>query len=91
MGTHLRLRLGIMQVNLYFLLPKDFCFAKENLAILDNLQRAYISIKNDPALKDNKDLDKFLKNIEVVKSLIKVLEIKNYQNLIKKGKFTNKN
>jgi len=32
-----------------------------------------------------------LKNIEVVKSLIKVLEIKNYQNLIKKGKFTNKN
>ena len=32
-----------------------------------------------------------LKNIEVVKSLIKVLEIRNYQNLIKKGKFTNKN
>jgi len=32
-----------------------------------------------------------LKNVEVVKSLIKVLEIKNYQNLVKKGKFTNKN
>ena len=32
-----------------------FSFAKENLAILDNLQRDYISIKNDPALKDNKE------------------------------------
>tara|TARA_Y100000590_G_scaffold403032_1_gene489292 strand:- start:2586 stop:4616 length:2031 start_codon:yes stop_codon:yes gene_type:complete len=31
------------------------------------------------------------RNIEVVKSLIKVLEIKNFQNLIKKGKFSNKN
>jgi len=30
-------------------------------------------------------------NIEVVKSLIKVLEIKNYQNSNKKGKFSNKN
>ena len=52
-----------------------FSFAKENLAILDNLQRAYISIKNDPALKDNKDLDKFLKNIEVVeKDLISIFK-----------------
>ena len=32
-----------------------------------------------------------LKNIEVVKSLINVLEIKNYQNKNKKGKFSNKN
>ena len=37
-----------------------FNFAKENLVILDNLQRAYISIKSDPSLKGNKDLDKFL-------------------------------
>jgi molecular chaperone GrpE len=36
-----------------------FNFARENLAILDNLQRAYISIKNDETLKNNKDLDKF--------------------------------
>ena len=34
---------------------------------------------------------KSLKNINVVKSLIKELEIKNYQNLNKKGKFSNKN
>ena len=32
-----------------------------------------------------------LKNIEVVRSLIKVLEIKKYQNLNKKGKLSNKN
>ena len=52
-----------------------FSFAKENLAILDNLQRAYISIKNDPALKDNKDLDKFLKNIEIIeKDLISIFK-----------------
>ena len=43
-----------------------FNFAKENLVILDNLQRAYISIKNDPNLKNNNDLDKFLSNIEII-------------------------
>ena len=43
-----------------------FNFAKENLVILDNLQRAYISIKNDPVLKNNKDIDKFLNNIEII-------------------------
>ena len=32
-----------------------------------------------------------LKNIEIVKSLIQVLKIKNYQNLVKKGKFSKKN
>ena len=52
-----------------------FSFAKENLAILDNLKRAYISIKNDPTLKDNKDLDKFLKNIEIIeKDLISIFK-----------------
>ena len=38
-----------------------FNFAKETLALLDNLQRAHQSIKNDEGLKDNKDLKKFLK------------------------------
>jgi len=45
-----------------------FSFAKENLVILDNLQRAYISIKNDPALKESEDLDKFLKNIKIIEN-----------------------
>ena len=52
-----------------------FNFAKESLAILDNLQRAHSSIKNDPSLKINKDLDKFLKNIEIIeKDLISIFK-----------------
>ena len=52
-----------------------FNFAKENLVILDNLQRAYISIKNDPNLKNNKDLDKFLINIEIIeKDLVSIFK-----------------
>ena len=43
----------------------SFNFAKESLAILDNLQRAKEAIKNDEKLKENKDLDKFLENINV--------------------------
>ena len=52
-----------------------FNFARENLSILDNLQRAYISIKNDPELKDSKDLEKFLKNIEIIeKDLLSIFK-----------------
>ena len=52
-----------------------FSFAKENLVILDNLQRAYISIKEDPVLKVNKDVDKFLNNIEIIeKDLISIFK-----------------
>ncbi len=52
-----------------------FNFARENLSILDNLQRAHTSIKNDPDLKDNKDLDKFLKNIEIIeKDLLSIFK-----------------
>ena len=43
----------------------SFNFAKESLAILDNLQRAKIAIKNDEVLKSNKDLNKFLENISI--------------------------
>tara|TARA_B100002052_G_C15828205_1_gene574017 strand:- start:773 stop:1345 length:573 start_codon:yes stop_codon:yes gene_type:complete len=52
-----------------------FNFARENLAILDNLQRAHTSIKNDSSLKDNKDLNKFLKNIEIIeKDLLSIFK-----------------
>ena len=44
----------------------SFNFARESLAILDNLRRAHNSIKDDETLKNNKDLDKFLKNIEII-------------------------
>ena len=52
-----------------------FNFARENLSILDNLQRAHTSIKNDPTLQNNKDLNKFLKNIEIIeKDLISIFK-----------------
>ena len=58
-----------------------FNLARETLSVLDNLQRAYHSIKNDVGLKDNKDLDKFLENITVIESdLISIFE----KNRIKK-------
>ena len=59
----------------------SFNFAKETLAILDNLQRAKIAIKNDQVLKDNKDLEKFLDNLTIIeKDLISIFE----KNRIKK-------
>ena len=59
-----------------------FNFAKETLVLLDNLQRAQISIKNDQKLKDNKDLDKFLKNIDVIeKDLVKIFERNNIKKI----------
>ena len=65
-----------------------FNFARENLSILDNLQRAYISIKNDGTLKNNKDLDKFLKNIEIIEkdllSIFKKNKIEKIDTLKKK-------
>ena len=44
-----------------------FNFAKESLSLLDNIDRAVNSFKSDATLKNNKDLDKFLEGIEVVK------------------------
>ena len=65
----------------------SFNFAKENLAILDNLQRAKEAIRNDTKLKDNKDLDKFLENINIIeKDLISIFE----RNRIKKIDSKNK-
>ena len=53
----------------------SFNFAKESLAILDNLHRAREAIKNDEKLKDNKDLDRFLENINIIeKDLISIFE-----------------
>ena len=59
----------------------SFNFAKESLAILDNLQRAKEAIKNDEELKNNKDLNKFLENINIIeKDLVSIFE----KNRIKK-------
>ncbi len=53
----------------------SFNFAKESLAILDNLHRAKEAIRNDATLKINKDLDKFLENITIIeKDLLSIFE-----------------
>ena len=65
----------------------SFNFAKESLAILDNLDRAKIAIQNDEVLKSNKDLDKFLNNISVIeKDLISIFEKNRIVKIEAKGK-----
>ena len=44
-----------------------FNFASESLSLLDNIERAIISFRNDENLKNNKDLNKIIDGIEVVK------------------------
>ena len=59
-----------------------FNFARETLALLDNLQRAHLSIKNDESLKDNKDLNKFLENIDIIeKDLTTIFEKNNIKKI----------
>ena len=41
--------------------------ARESLSLLDNIDRAIISFKNDENLKNIKDLNKIIDNIEIVK------------------------
>ena len=60
-----------------------FNFARETLAVLDNLQRAYQSVKNDESLKNNKDLNKFLENILIVeKDLTTIFEKNNIKKIV---------
>ena len=44
-----------------------FNFAAESLPLIDNIDRAIVSFKNDESLKNNKDLDKIIDGIEIVK------------------------
>ena len=70
----------------------SFNFAKESLAILDNLQRAKEAIKNDSSLKENKDLEKFLENISVIeKDLVSIFEKNNIRKIEAKGKIFDPN
>ena len=65
----------------------SFNFAKESLAILDNLERAKNAIQNDEILKSNKDLDKFLENISIIeKDLISIFERNKIIKIQAKGK-----
>ena len=59
-----------------------FNFARETLSLLDNLQRAHLSIKNNENLKKNVDLDKFLENIQIIeKDLITIFEKNNIKKI----------
>ena len=65
----------------------SFNFARESLAILDNLERAKNAIKTDEILKSNRDLDKFLENISIIeKDLISIFEKNKISKIISKGK-----
>ncbi len=44
-----------------------FNFAAESLLLIDNIDRAISSFKNDESLKNNKDLNKIIDGIEIVK------------------------
>ena len=70
----------------------SFNFAKENLAILDNLQRAKVAIKNDDNLKNNKDLNKFLDNLTIIeKDCITIFEKNRITKIDTKDKKFNPN
>mgnify|MGYP001174564284 CR=1 FL=1 len=60
-----------------------FNFAKESLSLLDNIDRATDSFKNDENLKSNKDLDKIIDAIEVIKKDLVSIFNKNGIELIK--------
>ena len=52
-----------------------FNFARESLSLLDNVDRATISFKNDDTLKNNKDIDKFIEGIKIVeKDLVSIFK-----------------
>ena len=64
----------------------SFNFAKESLAILDNLDRAKSAIKNDEVLKTNKDLERFLGNISIIeKDLVTIFEKNRITKINAKG------
>ncbi len=44
-----------------------FNFAAESLLLIDNIDRAIVSFKNDESLKNNKGLNKIIDGIEIVK------------------------
>ena len=59
-----------------------FNFARESLSLLDNIDRAITSFKNDNTLINNKDLDKFIDGIEIVKKdLVSIFKKNNIETI----------
>ena len=64
-----------------------FNFSKECILILDNLQRAKNSIKNDESLKENKDLSKYLNYLEILETdMVSIFEKNNIKKIGTKNK-----
>ena len=65
-----------------------FNFARESLSLLDNIDRAITSFKNDENLKDNKDLNKIIDGIDIIKkdliSIFKKNQIESIECINKK-------
>ena len=59
-----------------------FNFARESLSLLDNIDRAITSFKNDENLKNNKDLNKIIDAMEIIKKDLISIFKKNEINLI---------
>ena len=57
-----------------------FNFAAESLLLIDNIDRAILSFKNDESVKNNKDLNKIIDGIEIVKKdLISIFKKNNIE------------
>ena len=60
-----------------------FAFAKESLALIDNLERAKTSFSNNKKFKENKDLPKILEAFEILeKDLIAIFKRNNIERII---------
>ena len=60
-----------------------FSFAKESLALIDNLERAKASFTNDKKFKENKDSSKILEIFEILeKDLIAIFKRNNIEQII---------
>ena len=60
-----------------------FAFAKESLALIDNLERAKTSFTNNKKFKENKDLQKILEAFEILeKDLIAIFKRNNIEQIV---------
>ena len=60
-----------------------FSFAKESLALIDNLERAKTSLTNNKKFKENNDLPKKLKIFEILeKDLIAIFQRNNIEQIV---------
>ena len=59
-----------------------FAFARENLNLIDNLERAKQSLKNDETLKNSEALKKTLEHLEIInKDLISIFKKNNIEQI----------